>query len=152
MCGVRCLLRLRMLFITWFSWDLNYSFYDILNSAFLFWLYSTPSLLSIRFDLRQFLYNTKWTRQFRSIDELVKTDSLEKDKRSQNSWNCLNKKNLYPLSGQNQSISHILISLNQYVSCVFRCGSWNIDQLNQKTKLKKTFLKVKMFSVYFKEN
>lgn len=24
-----------------------------------------------RFDLRQFLYNTKWTRQFRSIDEIV---------------------------------------------------------------------------------
>lgn len=24
-----------------------------------------------RFDLRQFLYNTKWTRQFQAIDQLV---------------------------------------------------------------------------------
>ena len=31
-----------------------------------------------RFDLRPFLYNTKWTRQFKVMDELVK----EKEKKS----------------------------------------------------------------------
>jgi NAD+ synthase (glutamine-hydrolysing) len=28
-----------------------------------------------RFDMRQFLYNTRWTRQFATIDELVKKHS-----------------------------------------------------------------------------
>ena len=50
------------------------------TSASIFSLLNTSSPLFIRFDLRQFLYNTKWTRQFRSIDELVKTNSLESAK------------------------------------------------------------------------
>jgi NAD+ synthase (glutamine-hydrolysing) len=37
-----------------------------------------------RFDLRQFLYNTKWTRQFKVIDNIVEqypdTDQDNKDK------------------------------------------------------------------------
>jgi len=36
-----------------------------------------------RFDLRQFLYNTKWTRQFRSIDEIV--DDMEAEEEANNS-------------------------------------------------------------------
>ena len=28
-----------------------------------------------RFDLRQFLYNTKWTRQFEAIDNLVANET-----------------------------------------------------------------------------
>jgi NAD+ synthase (glutamine-hydrolysing) len=31
-----------------------------------------------RFDLRQFLYNTKWTRQFSTIDALVKEEADDK--------------------------------------------------------------------------
>ena len=34
-----------------------------------------------RFDLRQFLYNTKWTRQFRSIDEMVADMEAEQSER-----------------------------------------------------------------------
>lgn len=32
-----------------------------------------------RFDLRQFLYNTKWTRQFNCIDNIVKSRSGASD-------------------------------------------------------------------------
>ena len=32
-----------------------------------------------RFDLRQFLYNTKWTRQFSVIDKLVEDAEQEED-------------------------------------------------------------------------
>ena len=37
-----------------------------------------------RFDLRQFLYNTKWTTQFRSIDAIVEdleSETGENDKK-----------------------------------------------------------------------
>ncbi len=38
-----------------------------------------------RFDLRQFLYNTKWTRQFKSIDTIVadlESEAGENDKKN----------------------------------------------------------------------
>lgn len=35
-------------------------------------LFLSDQRTSYRFDLRQFLYNTKWTRQFKTIDEYVK--------------------------------------------------------------------------------
>ena len=40
-----------------------------------------------RFDLRQFLYNTKWTRQFEAIDKLVA--ELDKDDIQRNTENLL---------------------------------------------------------------
>ena len=36
--------------------------------------------LGVRFDLRQFLYNTAWSRQFRTIDEHVKVISATEEK------------------------------------------------------------------------
>jgi len=41
-----------------------------------------------RFDLRQFLYNTKWERQFSSIDEMVKRKTEELKEKQETLLKC----------------------------------------------------------------